>query len=67
MRIIGLVLIVIGLSLAGWGFQLSDSISSEVTQAVTGALADKVMIFYIGGAASFVVGLYLFIRNERWR
>ncbi|MBE0494072.1 MAG: DUF3185 family protein [Thiomicrospira sp.] len=63
MRIIGIVLVVIGVGLAIWGFQLSDSISSEVTQAITGAEADKVMFFYIGGAISLVVGLYLFIRN----
>lgn len=63
MRIIGIVLVVIGIGLAIWGFQLSESVTSEVTQAVTGAEADKVMIYYIGGAISFVVGLYLFIRN----
>lgn len=63
MRIIGIVLVVIGIGLAVWGFQLSDSVGSEVTEALTGAEADKVMLYYIGGAISFVVGLYLFIRN----
>lgn len=63
MRIIGIVLVVIGIGLAVWGFQLSDSVGSEVTEALTGAEADKVMLYYIGGAISFVVGSYLFIRN----
>ncbi|MGD8547658.1 MAG: hypothetical protein PVJ10_06780 [Thiohalophilus sp.] len=30
---------------------------------MTGAERDKVMMFYIGGAASFVVGLYLTIKR----
>jgi len=58
-KIIGLALAVLGIDLAIWGYQLSDSIESEVTQAITGSDTDKVMTFYIAGAVSFVVGLYL--------
>jgi len=63
MKIIGLVLVVIGIGFAVWGFQLSGSIGSQVTQAVTGADTDKVMTYYIFGAVSFVVGLYLFSKK----
>ena len=63
MKIIGLVLIVIGIGVAVWGYQLSGSVSSEVTQAVTGADTDKVMTYYIFGAVSFVVGLFIFSKN----
>ncbi len=60
MKIIGLVLIVLGTGLAIWGYQLSGSVGSQITQAVTGSDTDKVMTFYISGAVSFVVGLFLF-------
>ena len=63
MKIIGLVLIVIGIGVAVWGYQLSGSVSSEVTQAVTGADTDKVMTYYIFGAVSFVVGLFIFSKK----
>ncbi|ARU49756.1 DUF3185 family protein [Sulfurospirillum diekertiae] len=62
-KIIGLVLAVVGIGVAIWGFQLSSSIGSQVTQAVTGADTDKVMTYYIFGAVSFVVGLYLFSKK----
>ena len=62
-KIIGIILLVVGAGLALWGYQLSESIGSEITQAVTGSETDKVMTLYIAGAASFVVGLYLFIKN----
>jgi len=62
-KIIGLILLVVGAGLALWGYQLSESIGSEITQAVTGSETAKVMTLYIAGAASFVVGLYLFIKN----
>ena len=63
MKIISLVLVVTGLGLAVWGYQLSGSIGSQISQVVTGSDTDKVMTFYISGAVSFVVGIYLFIKN----
>lgn len=63
MKIIGLILIVVGIGFAVWGYQLSGSVGSQVTQAVTGADTDKVMSYYIFGAVSFVVGIFLFRKN----
>lgn len=62
-KIIGLVLAVVGIGLAVWGYQLSTSVGSQVTQVVTGSDTDKVMTYYIAGAVSFIVGIYLFRKN----
>jgi hypothetical protein len=62
-KIAGIVLVVLGIGLAIWGYQLSGSIGSEVTRVITGSNTDKVMTFYITGAASLIVGLYLFIKK----
>lgn len=59
LRVIGLALVVAGIGLAFWGYQLSESVGSQVTEAVTGAESDKIMTLYISGAVSFVVGLFL--------
>ena len=58
-KIVGIVLVVLGLGLAFWGYQLSGGFGAQVTQAVTGSPTDKIMALYIGGAASFLVGLFL--------
>lgn len=63
MKIIGIALVVLGIGLAIWGYQLSGSVSSQITQAVTGSDTDKVMTLYIAGAVSFVVGIYLFLKK----
>lgn len=63
MKIIGIALVVLGIGLAIWGYQLSGSIGSQITQAVTGSETEKVMTFYITGAVSIVVGIYLFIKK----
>ncbi|MFT7003568.1 MAG: hypothetical protein ACJAWW_000918 [Sulfurimonas sp.] len=62
-KIIGLILIVVGIGFAVWGYQLSGSVGSQVTQAITGADIDKVMTYYIFGAVSFIVGIYLLRKN----
>lgn len=62
-KIAGLVLLVIGIGLAFWGYQMSESVGSQISQAISGSPTDKVMMLYIGGAASFVVGIYLFVRK----
>lgn len=62
-RIIGIALVVIGLGLAFWGYRLSGSFGSQVSQALTGAATDKVMTLYISGAVSLVVGLYLLVKK----
>jgi len=61
--IIGIVLVVAGLGLAFWGYQLSGSFTSQITEVVTGSETDKVMTLYIGGAVSLVVGAYMLIRS----
>lgn len=62
-KIVGLVLLVVGLGLAFWGYQMSGSIESQLTRTFSGSSPDKVMMLYIGGATSFAVGLFLFFRK----
>lgn len=61
--ILGIVLLVVGIGLLAWGYQLSDSFSNQVTESLTGSSSDDVMYRYIAGAASLAVGAYLFFRK----
>jgi hypothetical protein len=58
-KVISITLMVLGAGLVIWGFNLSGGFGSQVTQVFTGSPTDKVMMFYIGGAASFAVGFFL--------
>ncbi len=62
-KVIALTLIIFGIGLLVWGYQLSDSVTNQLSSALTGASTDKVMYTYISGAASLVVGLYLLSRK----
>jgi hypothetical protein len=63
MKIISIVLLVGGIGLAYWGYQMSGSFGSQLSSAINGSPTDKVMMLYIGGAVSFVIGLYLLVRK----
>ena len=62
-KILGIALLVTGAGLLWWGYQLSDSIGSQLTETISGSMPDDVMIRYISGAVSFAVGLYLFLKK----
>jgi len=62
-KIIGIVLIVAGIGLAIWGYQMSGSFGSQLNQAINGSYTDKVMIVYIAGAVSFIVGLFFLVKK----
>ena len=64
MKIIGIALVVIGLGLAFWGYQTAGGFGAQVSKAVTGSATDKVMMLYIGGAVSLIVGLYLLMKKK---
>jgi len=63
MKAVGIALIVLGAGLIIWGYQLSDSVQSELTETISGSMPDEVMYRYIGGAVSVVVGLFLALRR----
>ena len=61
-KILGIVLVVAGVALAFWGYRLSGTVGSQITHALTGSESDQVMRFYVGGAASFVAGIFLLFK-----
>jgi hypothetical protein len=63
MKAVGIALIVLGAGLIVWGYQLSDSVQSELTETISGSMPDEVMYRYIGGAVSVVVGLFLALQR----
>ena len=62
-KIIAIVLVVLGLGLGFWGYKESGGFGSAVSRTFTGSDTNRVMTFYIGGAVSLVVGLYLLMKK----
>jgi hypothetical protein len=62
-KIGGIILVVVGLGLACWGYEESGSLGSSLNQAFSGSPTDNVMFKYIGGAASLAAGVFLLMRK----
>ena len=58
-KLIGLVLLAIGIVLLVMGYNAEQSVGSQFKQAFTGSMSDKAMLFYVGGAILTAVGAYL--------
>ncbi len=56
-RIIGIVLIVVGVVVLMFGLNAKDSLGDQVSEAVTGRFTDRTMWYIIGGIALIVVTL----------
>ncbi|MGQ4277156.1 DUF3185 family protein [Pseudidiomarina sp. E22-M8] len=63
-KVIGIILLVVGIILLYFGYEAYNSPASEVTQAVTGETTESAMWYLIGGAVAVVVGLYGVVRGK---
>jgi uncharacterized membrane protein YidH (DUF202 family) len=55
-KIIGIVLIIAGVALAIWGYNIYDSASSQVTRALNGETPIEAWAGMIGGVVLVIVG-----------
>jgi hypothetical protein len=58
-RIIGIILVIVGIGLAYSGYGISQSVGNQIGSAFSGSPSDSVMLRYVAGAASAAVGVFL--------
>ncbi|MBL39012.1 MAG: hypothetical protein CMP07_11445 [Xanthomonadales bacterium] len=66
-KILGLVLLVVGLILLFFAYQSSQSLGDQVSEAVTGRFTDSTTWFLILGAASSVAGVAILLLGKSGR
>lgn len=60
-RIIGIVLLVVGIILLFFGWNASQSLGDQVAETFTGRFTDETMWYLIGGAAAAAAGAFLLV------
>tara|TARA_R110002167_G_scaffold135114_7_gene321412 strand:- start:655 stop:846 length:192 start_codon:yes stop_codon:yes gene_type:complete len=56
-KIIGIVLIVAGVALAIWGYNIYDSAGSQITRAVNGETPIEAWAGMVGGVIAVLIGI----------
>jgi uncharacterized membrane protein YidH (DUF202 family) len=56
-KYIGIILIIVGVALAYWGYNIYDSGTSQVTRALSGDAPIEAWAGMIGGAICIVIGI----------
>jgi hypothetical protein len=59
MRVLGVVLLLVGLILLGFGLNATESVADTVSEGLTGRYTDRTMWYIIGGSALAVGGVAL--------
>ncbi len=64
-QLIGIALLVLGLILLFFGYQASQGLEDQVSEAFTGNYTDATMLYWIAGAVSAVVGLVMLLFGKK--
>ena len=57
-RHIGIILIIAGVALAFWGYNIYDSAGSQITRAISGDIPIEAWAGMVGGAICLALGVY---------
>ncbi len=58
-KLIGFVLLAVGIMLLVMGYNASQSVGSQFREAFSGSMSDRATMLYLGGAIVTAVGAYL--------
>lgn len=56
-KVLGIVLIIVGVALAAWGYNIFDSAGSQLTRALSGDAPIEAWIGMVGGAILVIFGI----------
>ncbi len=53
---LSIILLVVGLGLIGWGYNVSGGFESQLSSAFSGRPSDEALIFYVAGGILVLIG-----------
>lgn len=56
-KIIGIILVIAGVALAAWGYNIYDSAGSQVTRALSGDAPIEAWVGMVGGVICVLIGI----------
>jgi len=56
-KYIGIVLIVVGIALVAWGYNIYDSASSQISRAISGDAPIEAWVGMVGGVICVAIGI----------
>lgn len=62
-QLIGIVLLVAGIALLVWGFNLYGSFGNKLTRAIDGSVDGKTVAVLVGGGVCSLLGLFKLVKK----
>ncbi len=60
-----IALLVLGAFLLGWGYNVGQSLGSQITQVIKGVPVEEARLLYLGGAIAVALGIVQLMRARR--
>ncbi|MEO2267559.1 DUF3185 family protein [Pseudoalteromonas sp. YIC-656] len=57
-KIIGIILIVVGVALVAWGYNVYDAVEAQLTRSINGETPIEAWIGMVGGAICVAIGVF---------
>lgn len=57
-KIIGIILIVVGVALVAWGYNVYDAVEAQLTRSINGETPIEAWIGMVGGAIFVAIGVF---------
>lgn len=64
-RILGLLVLVIGIICLGFGLNSTNAVSEQLVEGVTGRYTEHTMWYILGGISAIIVGGALFLTSRQ--
>ncbi|NVJ66290.1 MAG: DUF3185 family protein [Gammaproteobacteria bacterium] len=64
-KIIAIVLLVVGVALLFWGYNMTQSAGEQLAEAVTGSFSDKATWLMIGGGVCALIGVLQLVMGKK--
>jgi len=62
-QLIGIILLVAGIALLVWGFNLYGAFTNKLTRAIDGSVDGKTVAVLVGGGVCSLLGLFKLVRK----
>ena len=62
-KIIGIVLLVVGVAAIVWGYNQSQTVGGQISEAFSGSPSNEILAYYIGGGIAAAVGIFMLMKR----
>jgi nitrate reductase gamma subunit len=62
-KIIGILLLAAGVAAIVWGYNQSQTVGGQISEAFSGSPSNEILAYYIGGGIAALIGIFMLLKR----